>query len=119
VSELLERRPSSPRAAAKPGGMVGLTSVMRALFERMHRVAPTEATVLITGETGTGKELIARGVHALSPRSKGPFVAVNCAALAEGILESELFGHVRGAFTGATRDREECSRRRMTARCSG
>lgn len=105
VSELLERRPLSAQVEGNPIGMVGRSAVMRALFERMRRVAPTEATVLITGETGTGKELIARGVHALSSRANGPFVAVNCAALAEGLLESELFGHVRGAFTGATRDR--------------
>jgi two-component system response regulator HydG len=105
VSELLERRPLSAQVEGNPIGMVGRSAVMRTLFERMRRVAPTEATVLITGETGTGKELIARGVHALSSRANGPFVAVNCAALAEGLLESELFGHVRGAFTGATRDR--------------
>ncbi len=78
---------------------------MRLLFDRLERVAPTESTVLITGETGVGKELVARAVHTLSPRRARPFLAVNCAALAEGILESELFGHVRGAFTGAARDR--------------
>jgi two-component system response regulator AtoC len=85
--------------------MVGRAPAMRGLYERIQRVAPTESTVLILGETGTGKELVARAVHALSTRKAGPFLAVNCAALAEGLLESELFGHVRGAFTGATRDR--------------
>jgi DNA-binding NtrC family response regulator len=85
--------------------MVGRAPAMRALYDRIGRVAPTDTTVLATGETGVGKELVARGVHALSQRAKGPFVAVNCAALAEGVLESELFGHVRGAFTGAVRDR--------------
>ena len=106
VAELLERRPQAHRAQGNPGGLVGRTSVMRALYERIARVAPTETTVLITGETGVGKELVARAVHALSPRHDAPFLAVNCAAFAEGILESELFGHVRGAFTGATRDRQ-------------
>jgi DNA-binding NtrC family response regulator len=78
---------------------------MRQLFRRVERVAPTDATVLVRGETGTGKELVARAVHALSERSKAPFQAVNCATFTPELLASELFGHVRGAFTGAVRDR--------------
>jgi two-component system response regulator HydG len=105
VADLLERRPQQASVEPTAPGIVGRSAPMRALFERMKRVAVTDTTVLITGETGTGKELVARGVHALSPRAKKPFVAVNCSALAEGLLESELFGHVRGAFTSAARDR--------------
>lgn len=81
--------------------MVFEDPVSRKLLEHIERIAPSDATVLIIGETGTGKELVARHVHALSKRAKGPFGALNCAALSENLIESELFGHEKGAFTGA------------------
>jgi len=105
VADLLERRPVAARDDAAVGGMVGRTAVMRALFASLRRVAPQDTTVLVTGETGTGKELVARALHDLSPRAGAPFIPVNCGALGEGVLESELFGHVKGAFTSAVRDR--------------
>jgi len=86
--------------------MIGNGPAMVELLELISFVAPTEATVLITGESGTGKELVASALHYNSPRGKGPFVKVNCAALVENLLESELFGHEKGAFTGADRRRE-------------
>ena len=81
--------------------IIGQSAVMKEIFEVVQQVAPTRATVLVTGESGTGKELIAKALHQLSPRARQPFVTVHCAALAPTLLESELFGHERGAFTGA------------------
>ena len=82
-------------------GMIGDCPPMREVFERIHKVAPTDTTVLILGESGTGKELVARAVHEHSPRRGAAFITVNCAAIPEGLIESELFGHEKGAFTGA------------------
>src|SRR5205823_6718722 len=83
------------------GELVGVSDSMQQVFNLIQRVAPTQASVLITGESGTGKELVARTIHKMSPRAANPFIAVNCAALPESLIESELFGHERGAFTGA------------------
>ena len=85
--------------------LIGTSPVMNRLRAELTRVAPTRATVLISGETGTGKELVAQTIHALSDRAGKPFVPINCSALPEGLLESELFGHIRGAFTGAVANR--------------
>jgi transcriptional regulator with GAF, ATPase, and Fis domain len=87
-------------------GLVGESPAMGLVLDRLARVAATSATVLVTGETGSGKELIARAIHAASPRARRPFVRVNCGALAEGLVASELFGHERGAFTGAVERRK-------------
>ncbi len=90
------------------GNLVGVGPAMREVFSLLRQVGPTSATVLITGESGTGKELVARAIHSLSPRASGPFIAVNCAALPETLIESELFGHEKGAFTGAVERRQGC-----------
>jgi DNA-binding NtrC family response regulator len=90
------------------GELIGESPCMQAIFSVLRQVAPTTASVLITGESGTGKELVARAIHSLSPRSAGPFVAVNCAALPESLMESELFGHEKGAYTGAVERRAGC-----------
>ncbi|MHC5010177.1 MAG: sigma-54-dependent transcriptional regulator [Planctomycetota bacterium] len=107
---LLERRnreleSTIDKAFAFPG-ILGDTRAMERVFDIMNQVADTDATVLIRGESGTGKELVAQALHRAGPRRNGPFIPLNCAALAEGVLESELFGHVKGAFTGATSPRK-------------
>jgi DNA-binding NtrC family response regulator len=90
------------------GEMVGTSLKMQEIFALLQQAGPSKACVLITGESGTGKELVARTVHALSPRRQGPFFAINCAALPESLIESELFGHEKGSFTGASERRAGC-----------
>jgi len=102
LRERLARYPGEPG----DGGLVGSAPAFRAALDTIRQVAPTSATVLLLGESGTGKELAARLLHVLSPRSAAPFVPMNCAAIPESILESELFGYERGAFTGATQRKE-------------
>ena len=101
VTRQLQKLEPSLGGAAPIDGMIGRSAVMRQLLDLLPRAARSDVPVLITGETGTGKELVARGLHRLSSRSDGPFLAVNCAALPDTLLESELFGHARGAFTDA------------------
>src|SRR5258708_9607196 len=92
-------------SAAGSAGLLGNSPEIRKLFDTLVRVAPSRSWVLIQGESGTGKELVAQAVHRFSRRAMGPLVAVNCAAIPEPLLESELFGHVKGSFTGATANR--------------
>ncbi|HEX3184510.1 MAG TPA: sigma-54 dependent transcriptional regulator [Pyrinomonadaceae bacterium] len=100
------RQPEQLSARYEEGGLLGRSPVMIGLYKEIARVAPTRSTILIIGESGAGKELVARSIHQHSTRSAGPFVAINCGALTETLLEAELFGHVRGAFTGAVGDRK-------------
>ena len=104
-SEILQRQLSQSGVL---GELIGGSAAMQGAFSLIRQAAPTSATILITGESGTGKELAARAIHGLSPRRSGPFVAVNCAALPESLMESELFGHEKGAFTGAVERRVGC-----------
>lgn len=102
----VEQRAEQISAPYEQGGLLGRSPVMIGLYKEIARVAPTRSTILIVGESGAGKELVARSIHQHSTRSSGPFVAVNCGALTETLLEAELFGHVRGSFTGAVGDRK-------------
>jgi DNA-binding NtrC family response regulator len=115
VEQLLEKRRieleneyhrEQSKASKGIEGIIGQSLPMKNLMKQIQQIAPTKATVMISGETGTGKELVARAIHALSPRKNRIFVPVHCAALSENLLESELFGHDRGAFTGAIKQRK-------------
>ncbi|ACO80391.1 sigma54-dependent response regulator, CbrB [Azotobacter vinelandii CA] len=117
VARILSERRQAPAALAEPAaaqapapasgeiGIIGSCPAMRDLFGKIRKVAPTDSTVLIQGESGTGKELVARALHDLSKRAKAPLISVNCAAIPETLIESELFGHEKGAFTGAVAGR--------------
>ncbi len=105
VFDMSEHRCGSPKNISSSGKVVGKSPALQAVFEQVERVAPTNATVLIQGETGTGKELIAHAIHSASSRRGRPFVKLNCAAIPLDLLESELFGHEKGAFTGAIAQR--------------
>ena len=104
--DLTRRLRSELETRHRIGNVICSSSRMRKVMQLVSKVAPTNSTVLITGETGTGKDVIARAIHYNSTRKDGPFVIVDCASMAESLLESELFGHVRGAFTGAVKDRK-------------
>ncbi|MEI7298660.1 sigma 54-interacting transcriptional regulator, partial [Paraburkholderia tropica] len=101
MQEEVRRMQKAIRPAPPLEHVVGVSEPMQRIFEQVHQVAPARTTVLLRGESGTGKEVIARAIHRLSPRNEQAFVSVNCAALTESLLESELFGHEKGAFTGA------------------
>jgi DNA-binding NtrC family response regulator len=112
LSSIHRNRSNAREAGAEPGvrgdfgRMIGASSAMRRVYELIRRVAPTEVTVCVLGESGTGKELVAETIHALSRRRYGPFVPINCGAMPANLIESELFGHERGSFTGATQLRK-------------
>ncbi len=96
------------RETGRLGDLVGGSKPMQQVMRIVEMAAPSSASVLITGETGSGKEIVARTIHKLSPRATGPFVAINCSAIPETLMESEIFGHERGAFTGAAERRIGC-----------
>ena len=106
TSRLQKALQRQPRGRYALDNVIGESAAMQQVFVEVHQAAPVRATVLLRGESGTGKEAIARAVHFLSPRKEGPFIKVNCAALTESLLESELFGHEKGAFTGAVGERK-------------
>lgn len=106
LQEEVRRLTDKPAPVDRFEEIIGACPPMQKLFTEIQKVAPTNATVLITGESGTGKELVAAAIHRHSPRKDGPFVAINCAAIPENLLESELFGHAKGAFTDARTDRK-------------
>ncbi len=108
LGKLHVRLAGQPRPEGRrhtPAGFIGESEAMQTVYRAVEKAASTTATVLITGESGTGKELVARAIHYTSPRASAPFIPVNCGGIPEGLLESELFGHVKGAFTGATESR--------------
>jgi DNA-binding NtrC family response regulator len=104
-------RAASAPALGRFGRLYGSSTVMHEVYRMIEKVAPTEATVFITGESGCGKELVARTIHERSPRAHGAFVAINCGAIPQNLIEAELFGHERGAFTGANRQHRGCFER--------
>jgi two-component system response regulator HydG len=106
LREEVKRLRTAVREQQQLGDMIGTSAPMQKVYDLIARVAETEATVLVTGESGTGKELVAKAIHASSRHAQGPFVAINCAAMPEPLLESELFGHVKGAFTDARQARQ-------------
>jgi len=108
---LAAARAASSPALGRFGRLFGSSPAMQEVYRMIDKVAPTEATVLLSGESGGGKELVARTIHERSPRAEGPFVAVNCGAIPGNLIEAELFGHEKGAFTGASRNHRGCFER--------
>jgi DNA-binding NtrC family response regulator len=108
---LAAARAASSPALGRFGRLYGSSAVMQEVYRRIDKVAPTEATVFVTGESGGGKELVARTIHERSSRARGPFVAINCGAIPSTLIEAELFGHEKGAFTGASRSHRGCFER--------